>query len=200
MSYFVTQYRFDLGTRHAAQQAAAHRDQGRVASRAGRKRIHFLRVEYADLGHADLGLIGQALDRAEQPSLRVRLRLGDDAHGHHALGCPLRQGERDQRAAEAENRRKCQQAAEPAPAKRTPKTRSTTKMTTLSRATTAKFVTRNRKMRFISLFFGEINRNMVTRLKYGRDVPIQFQAAPPSGSPAAGGNGRPLVGQARMCW
>jgi len=51
----------------------------------------------------------------EQPSLHVGLGFGDDAHAHHALGRPLRQGERDQRAAEAENRRKYQQATESAP-------------------------------------------------------------------------------------
>jgi hypothetical protein len=60
------------------------------------------------------------------------------------------------------------------------------KIPKLSSANTAKFVTRNRKMRFMSLFFGETNRNigkanhnMVTRLRLGRDVPSQFQAAAP---------------------
>jgi hypothetical protein len=33
-------------------------------------------------------------------------------------------------------------------------------------------------MRFISLFFGQTSRNMVTRQSNGRDVAIQFQAAP----------------------
>jgi len=39
-------------------------------------------------------------------------------------------------------------------------------------------------MRFMSLFFGETNRNMVTRQRNGRDVPVQFQGAP-AGEPIA---------------
>src|ERR1700674_4087852 len=66
----------------------------------------------------------------------------------------------------------------PPPVKCTPNTRSMMKIIRLSRASTAKFVTRNRKMRFMSLFFGQTNRNMVTRHTNGRDVPVQFQAAP----------------------
>ena len=57
---------------------------------------------------------GQARHRPHQPGLGVRLRLADHAHPHHALGGPLRQRQRDQRAAEAEHRREHQQAAEAA--------------------------------------------------------------------------------------
>ncbi len=61
---FVSQYRFGLRARHAAQQSAAHRPKAGVAARTGGKRVHLLGVEYAHLGHADVGLIGEPFDRA----------------------------------------------------------------------------------------------------------------------------------------
>ncbi len=120
MGDFVTQYRLDLRARHAAQQAAAHGHQGRIAPRAGGKGIHFLGVENADFRHADLGLLSQTFDRADEPAFQIRLRGRDHAHPHHALGGPLGQRQRNQRAAETENRRKHQQTAQcrPAPSAR----------------------------------------------------------------------------------
>ncbi len=59
------------------------------------------------------GLIGQAPHGAHQPSLQIRLRHGDHAHAHHALGRPFRQRQGDQRTAKTENGRENQQAAQP---------------------------------------------------------------------------------------
>jgi hypothetical protein len=60
-------------------------------------------------------------------------------------------------------------------------------------------VARNRKMRFISLFFGQTNRNMVTRLKYGRDVPPQFQASPGGPMLLPGAGKRDRRADKRLC-
>ena len=58
----------------------------------------------------------------------------------------------------------------------TPKIFSTMNSTTLSSASTARLVRTNRKMRFMGLRIGKKSRNMLTRLRLGRDVEVQFQA------------------------
>ena len=59
-----------------------------------------------------------------------------------------------------------------------PNTCSTTKITALKSANTARLVTMNRNMRFIGLFFGEINHNMIAPPIEGRDASVEFHCAP----------------------
>src|ERR1700730_8091374 len=100
MAYFVTQYRFDLGARHAAQKTAAHGHQRRIAPGARGERIHLRGIEYADFGHADANLISQTLARGRGPSPRTRLWRRDHPNSHLSLRGPFRQRKEDQRAAE----------------------------------------------------------------------------------------------------
>ena len=58
-----------------------------------------------------MGLLGQPLDGAHQPTFQFGLRALDEAYPQHAFGGPLGQGQRNERSAEAENGRKNQQAA-----------------------------------------------------------------------------------------
>ena len=57
------------------------------------------------------GLLRQLADGVDQPGLLGILRLLDDLHAHHPLGRPLGDGERHERAAEAEHRGEHQQPA-----------------------------------------------------------------------------------------
>ena len=81
---------------------------------------------------------------------------------------------------------------------RTPNTRSMMKMTTLSRTSTARLVTMNRKMRFINLFFGKTSHNMVTPQGHRRDGWPDFKDAPCVRLPGLGWL-RPLSGRCRLC-
>jgi len=65
-----------------------------------------------DLGHADVRLLGQPLDRAgtsQRSSSDWGLSM--NAHNHHAFRGPLGQRQRNEGSAEAENGGKNQQAA-----------------------------------------------------------------------------------------
>ena len=55
-------------------------------------------------------VIGQPLDRADEPSLQFGLGTLDNPHAHHALGGPLGQGQRNEGSAKAKNSGKNQQA------------------------------------------------------------------------------------------
>ena len=75
----------------------------------------FRRIENADLRHADTGFLRLTTHRFDDPALGVVARLLDELHTHHALGAPLRHGERDEGAAEAEHGSKHEQAVQAAP-------------------------------------------------------------------------------------
>src|ERR1700693_790580 len=124
MAYFVTQYRFDLRAGHAAQQAAAHGHQGRVAARAGGKGIH---------------LGGVVITRT--PIMRLAVHF-DSAREMSAPPKP-------QIAANINS------PPRPPPVNCTPNTRWMMKITSVSRARTARLVTRNRKMRFMAFTWGK---------------------------------------------
>ena len=110
----MAEHGFDLASRHATQQPAADRNESSVAPCARRKGVHLGRIEYADFRHADIGLLGQARDRADEPLLGLGPGLHDDHDTHRSLGDPLREQQGDEGAAEAEDRSHHQQAPESA--------------------------------------------------------------------------------------
>ena len=92
-------------------QARAHGDQRRVAARAGGEGVGRLGFEDGDLGHPDargLRLVGDGL---HQPGFRLVRGLADHVRPGRALGHPLRQQQRDEAAAHAEDRGVDQQGA-----------------------------------------------------------------------------------------
>ena len=109
VTHLVPQHGFRLLARHAAQQAGADRDQGVVAAHAGGERVHVRRVVNGHFRHADAGQLGLPAHGVDEPGFQLAARLLDDLRADHALGGPLRHGERDERAAHAEHRREHQQ-------------------------------------------------------------------------------------------
>ena len=95
---------------HRAQQAGGHRDQRVVAVGAGGEGVDLGRVVDGDLGHADAGRLRLPLHGGDQPLFGLVARLRDHLRAGGALGDPLRHQQRDERAAEAEERRHHQQA------------------------------------------------------------------------------------------
>ena len=90
----------------------ADRDQRGVLVGARGEGIRVGRFEDADFRHADAGGLRLLLHRVHEPALGVVRGLRDDLHAHGALGHPLRDEQRDERAAEAEDRGEDQQAAQ----------------------------------------------------------------------------------------
>ena len=116
MCHLVPEHGLYFRAVHLPQEPGAHRHQRGVTVCAGRKRVGLGGIENADLRHTDSHPAGVILDHREQPLLGRVGRRADDLHAHEHLGLHLRQGERDEGAAEAEQRGPHQQARETAAA------------------------------------------------------------------------------------
>jgi hypothetical protein len=110
--HFVADDRFGFGTGHLLQQAARHRDERTVLAHARGERVHVGRIVDADLGHLDAGLGRVFSHRLVQPELGRVGRRFDDPHAHRALGGPLGDRQRNERAAEAHHGGEYQQRAQ----------------------------------------------------------------------------------------
>ncbi len=111
---FVSENGLDFLAVHLREQAGADCHERVVAAGTGRESIGFGGLKDADLGHADACLFGLRPDGGHEPLLVTATRLRDDLHAHRPLRHPLRERERDERAAEAEHGREGEQPAESA--------------------------------------------------------------------------------------
>jgi len=134
-----------------------NRDQGRVA-RAPVANAFIPPRRRCRPRHADLRLIGQTLDRAEQPSLHVGLGFAMTRTPSCAWPSTSTGRARSARRRSRKSR-KYQQATESAPGQTHAETCSMMKIPKLSSANT-QVRHKEQEMRFMSLFFGETNRNI----------------------------------------
>jgi hypothetical protein len=96
---FVREHAFDFITAHAAQQARRDGHEAARLARAGREGVDLGRVVEAHFRHRQLGLTGEALDRAVEPvEFLVARAAVHELHVHGALGHPARHLQRDERA------------------------------------------------------------------------------------------------------
>jgi len=112
MTDLVAEHGFGLVALHRPQQAGGDRDQRVVAIGTGGEGVDFGGVVDRDFRHADAGSLRLPLHGREQPLLGLVARFVDDMCTGGALGDPLGDQQRDDRAAETEQRRHHQQAAE----------------------------------------------------------------------------------------
>ena len=89
---------------HAAQQAGADSHERMVPAHAGRKCVHLRRIVDRDLRHADAGAFGVMANGREQPLFVRAAWLFDDLRADRHFRQHLRQRERNERAAHAEDR------------------------------------------------------------------------------------------------
>ena len=112
MRDLVAQHGLGLLARQLTQQPARDGHQGLVAAHAGREGVDLIGIVDTDLGHTDAGLLGLPPHGLHQPGLGCIGRGLDHPHAHRAFGSPLRQRQRQERAAEAHQRRERQQCTE----------------------------------------------------------------------------------------
>jgi hypothetical protein len=99
----VPEHRLDLGLVHAAEQARADGDESVVLGRTRGERVHFRRVVDGHFRHGDARLLRLAPHGFQQPRLVRVARLVDHLRAGGPLRHPLRDQQRNERAAEAEH-------------------------------------------------------------------------------------------------
>ena len=100
--HLVGQHALHLVAPHRAQEAGRHRHQAAALARAGRERVDLGRIVDSHLGHRQVGLPGELLDRAVEPVGRGVTRAPvHEPHARHSLGRPARDLQRDEGPAHA---------------------------------------------------------------------------------------------------
>ena len=111
MGNLVAQHGLDLFLGHALQQAGGYCHQRGVLERPRGKGIGRA-LENADLGHADLRLVGELAHGLDNPRLVAILAAVNQAHAGAPLGDRFADQQRNDRAAKADDQRKAEQHAE----------------------------------------------------------------------------------------
>ncbi len=104
VGHLVADHGLDLFLGHALQQAGRHGHQRRVLEGTRGERIGRTFVD-GDLGHADAGLLGEALHGLHDPGFVGGLRLVDHARAGAELGHGLAHQQRDDGAAKTDHER-----------------------------------------------------------------------------------------------